>query len=818
MKKIHAVGLLAVLQVFTFACGERCQAGVLFPLVEEGRPRAAFRLPDNLRDTDAKQVREDIVAFNGYLKQVTGAELSIGGAADLTIEVVLNPITNILTQFDWCRKRLNDRILRIEATSLSLMLAFVDVLEEGCDARFLGTEKCMFQFEPRKNVALSNGAKTSNSNGYRMLRDSWHIWNHKREMGFTGGGLSYAHGLPFVAFPYEKYNKEGWPSEIMPIIGGKKLLKPRVRSAQWQPCYSNPRTAEIAVANIRVYLQTHPDVLSISLGVNDSRGYCECENCTKMNADAERPIWANDRGNCSPSYYTFVNRVAEALEKDYPELKIGLLAYSGTIMPPPFPVHRNVVPMMTFDLLAASQEDAAFRLQQDIIRRWHEKVPFSGTWDYYWGRQYLMPRVNFLKQAERIRFLHDNGGEAYFGEGEPDMSDGPKLYLTSRLIADANADPEAILSEWYERFAGKSAAPVLRGLFDKCRDYWYTSEMRRSPYYPSRNFVYAYPSEISLYAMTVGFTQELLSDARKVAALANTAGERKRAEILVHHFEMLDCHVAFAGYAYRDSGNGEFASAEIAAKSLGSTSDRWGELLSEWDSATAYFQHPDYDGKAAERYIKGDVGLDLGECLRKQVFSAASFSDDPAVGAALNRLAGLPSMPESVCKLVDTFGSPGENVFVNPEFARPISTNEIETTLTYEITDEVLYKGQKTLKVWPGRYKGLPNPKDNVLFSIPTLSLLQKVQKGSWLGSVAIMSNSEGKGVDIQVWCRRGVDYYHWSNVSYTQLKKNEWHRFARAGSVLGKCDGLGLIFRMTEDFGPDDVIYIGGIGLFKMD
>ena len=787
-----------------------------FSIVRDGRPCAGIVLPVGLSEKDTQRVREDVGLFNEYLRRVTGVELPVTDSSENRIKIALNPVTNLLTQFSWRLDFPRVRELRIEATPLSLVLALVKMLEEGCDARFLGTEKCMFQFEPRKDVSLRGESMASADCGFRMLRSGWRIWNHERELGFVGGGLSFGHGISFVAFPSEKYNKEGWPADVMPIIGGKKLVKPRVRSAQWQPCYSSPRTAEIAVENIRDYLSKHPGTLSISLGVNDSRGYCECENCTKKNAHAEKPIWANDRGNCSPSYYTFVNRVASALEKDYPEVKIGLLAYSGTIMPPPFPVHHNVVPVMTFDLLAASQEDAAFQRQHDIIRRWHGKVPFVGTWDYYWGRSYLMPRVNFERQAERLKFLYSNGGEAYFGEGQADMSDGPKLYLTSRLIADARADPEEVLSDWYDRFAGKPAAPILRGIFDRCRDYWYTPAMRSSPYYAGRNFVYAYPSESALYAMGIGQTRSLLDDSRRVAALARTSGEKRRAEILVHHFELLDCHVAFAGYEYRDCENGEFLSAARAAESIDATVCRWDDLMNEWNQAVEYFRHPDYDGPAAGRYVKGGVRLDLDGSLRQQVLCAAAFASDPTVRAALGRLASVKGLPPSVSLLIAALGRPSENVFANPGFARAISADEIQTTLKHELTDEVMYKGQRTLKVWPGQYDGLPNPHDNVLFGVPTLSLLQKVPHGPWLAKVAVMSPSDGMGVDVRVWERRGNSYYTWSNVSYVSLKKNDWRFFAREGDVRGKCDGLGLVFRMTENCDPDDVIYIGGVELTK--
>ena len=47
----------------------------------------------------------------------------------------------------------------------------------------------------------------------------------------------------------------------------------------------------------------------------------------------------------------------------------------------------------------------------------------------------------FANRAARLKFLYANGGRAYFGENSmPDALDGPKTYLTARLLENVDAD------------------------------------------------------------------------------------------------------------------------------------------------------------------------------------------------------------------------------------------------------------------------------------------------------------------------------------------------------------------------------------------
>ena len=126
----------------------------------------ALESAKSYREKKAKPAYERIVKglrslFNKYLRQVTGAMLPLedatGGApspatAGATILLDLRPIDRLDTRYEWRIGFPTSGVMRVEATTTSLFSALRHLLEEGCDARFLGAENCMFQFEPRQDV------------------------------------------------------------------------------------------------------------------------------------------------------------------------------------------------------------------------------------------------------------------------------------------------------------------------------------------------------------------------------------------------------------------------------------------------------------------------------------------------------------------------------------------------------------------------------------------------------------------------------------------------------------------------------------------
>ncbi len=802
-----------------FASASDTQSDVSkFVIVKGGRPCAAFEL-GAIPDEKAKAAAEkDVALFNKHLNAVTGSELGWvnGGSAPCQNKILieLKAIDELSKRYDWKIEFPSNGVMHVEATTTSLFTALRQILEEGCDARFLGTERSMFQFEPRKDVSVVARSRKNAARNYSLLRDIYGAKGNRRELGLKDDGLfKYTHGIPVYAFPGDYYNAKGWPKEIMPVLNGKKLECPSNLYNRWQPCYSNPETARIATENIRKYLIKHPNAKSITLGMNDNGGYCECEACGAMDAGAEKSIFSNDPNNISASYYTFANRVAEALAKEFPQLRIGLLAYTGTIMPPKFALHPSIVPMMTFDTHSAGMDETVRVKQDNVIRRWGEKIRECGIWDYSWGGGYYIPRVDFEGHAKRIKFLYENGGRAYFGENSlPDALDGPKTYLISRLLENVDADAEEILSEWYQRFAGKAAENPLREIYKLCENYWRSEAMRHSALWPARHYIYNYPYSNQFYALTAGFTACLVELAREVTAKAVTTGEKARAEVLLRHFERLDCMASFKGIAYMSPASGELVGAKDAAKMLNDFADRAESLFAAWERVRSYFlENPDFDRKG----VYAPSSYELLPLLSEQFGKASGFSQEKEVVAALRRIEALDCLPSDARILLrKVFSEKAENEFSNPGFESAIDEKRIKTTLPYEIVGG--NDGQKFLRLFPGKVKGVADPSDAVLSHVSAFTMVENLKPGIYMAAVTVRSGAVGGSGDLALWRQTDGNDKDWEAMHPAQLKKDQSHTFVQVRRVKDTEDGLNLKLRLTG-FRGDEALDITNVQIIRI-
>lgn len=185
----------------------------------------------------------------------------------------------------------------------------------------------------------------------------------------------------------------------------------------------------------------------------------------------------------------------EASSVERPKRYLGLLAYQWlenvpdltnaplNTFPPTHlntskPVHPRLIPYLTAD--RSQWRDPDFQTEdQELIRRWVESgAEKVGLYDYYYGRQYLIPRVFTQQIAESIRFAHDTGVRGFYAEAYPILPyDAPKLTLATQLLQDVTADPEAVLDEYYSSRFGE-AAPAVRQFFKLAERQWTTQPGR----------------------------------------------------------------------------------------------------------------------------------------------------------------------------------------------------------------------------------------------------------------------------------------------------------------------------------------------------
>ena len=761
----------------------------VFKLVENGQAVASLIAPE----TESPAFQKAVAGFTNALKTVTGATLPVSpDAAGNVIRWHPIPNTNLMNEDEYFITFPDARTLLIKASPVSLPWAFNHILETAADVRYLFPEKCGMAYRVMADVSLPR-VDIRKSTSFPLLRSAYVLPVIGKQWSFKDTGIKQNHELTVVAFPAATYNRTGWPEEIMPVQNGKRITKlPHENAAcHWQPCYSNPRTAEIAIANILKYLREHPDTPSIGLGINDNGGFCECEACTKANGAAGRGY------NKSEVYFQWVNRVAEAVAKEFPDVYFGLLAYAQTYIPPSFTLHKNVVPVLTIDLFSCVDPEVMAK-HKKTITDWSAKASVLGVWDYCWGNKYCLPRVYFRLHAEMLKFLHAHNCRAYFAENEfVNAMDGPKMYLVSRLLQDIGADAGQILDDWYVRCVGAAAAPHLKAYFDKCAAFYASPEIKATPWYASRNSVYmSYYDSSWMNAMKPGGLAEIRAPLEQAVRLAATAPEKARAERILLHFEYAETRMRLCGAEALSPGGGVASASQALAllKEIGGI----GPTLEKWRQVSTALLASEFGGLyESQKLVQRDDDGSL--LLLTPLIAVAPFLNDQAVLAACREIGNNRELPGMVRGTALALAAPAKTVnhFPNPGFEnKPPAGSDPSVPPLCARTTEFACKGEYALKVTPG--------------ISANLVWRQRVKPGNYLVAAKVYMRAVNPEayLDLTAWPMKNGVSLHFTNLQKHAISGGVWQDIAAFCAMRPDADGLHIMLRLGN-FDPGEALYI---------
>ena len=607
-----------------------------FYLVKNGTPQVTILSPG---DQFSKQLEE----FNSDLAKTTGTKLQVSKTEKTPqIRFVIKKDNNPRTNDNFTVTFPAKGIMQIECTPFSIQWALNWILEEYAGVHYLFNAICGKGYTPVKNVTIPEKTK-SFAPSFPLGREMCLSTAYTRPWFRYKTCINLNHELWKHAFPADKYfANNSYPQAIRPLHNGKRLAKIPSKATHWQPCFSNPETARIAIENILEYLKNKPKETSISLLVNDNGGFCECKECEIANG-GKKGI------NHSEVYYKWVNKVAEGVCKVHPDLIITCGAYTHTMTPPKFKLHKNVCVTLCMDLYAATDPKTMAR-QKNLIKTWGEQATTLGVWDYCWGYPYLPPRIYFKVHAEMIRYLYKHGCRYYFGENENyDAKEGPKVFSTARLLWDINTDMEKYLDDWYRYAVGAKAAPYLKKYYEFWEKY-YAGPATKTLWFASRRATYMSKGDIShSYGLKPGDLAQTRSLMEKVVALAETPGEKERAAHLMRLYEYAESLMKIYG-SENIAPDGKIHSPEEAVALLKSIPVNYTYLKKKNKIAAIMQKEPWLARYYNNRYMTGSLKFteDGSDAMLSQLILTSDYADNPKVKAALAELAKTPGLPDFI--------------------------------------------------------------------------------------------------------------------------------------------------------------------------
>ena len=260
-----------------------------------------------------------------------------------------------------------------------------------------------------------------------------------------------------------------------------------------QRCLTNPDVLAIVIQNVRKALLASPNARIVSITQNDNGGYCQCEHCKAMDAMYGGPSGTN---------IWFVNRVAEALEDEFPSVRFDTFAYQYTRTPPKNIVPRdNVIvrlcsieccfshpleecgvarirsenrldkfPFIELDSPAARRAHVESAFAKDI-RGWSASCKNLYVWDYTTNfMMYLNIFANLQVLQPNMQFFAENNVKGVFEEGNAASVSGEfgelRAYVIAKLLWDPTARVEPLIDEFLAGYYGEAAAPFIKEYID----------------------------------------------------------------------------------------------------------------------------------------------------------------------------------------------------------------------------------------------------------------------------------------------------------------------------------------------------------------
>jgi len=276
-----------------------------------------------------------------------------------------------------------------------------------------------------------------------------------------GGGMRYTHYVHtfYALVPPERYFAAH--PEYFALVDGRR------REALAQLCLTNPEIVKIAADGVRAWFAAEPQARIASVSQNDWLGACECPDCRAM---VER------EGSQVGPILHFVNAVARALARDYPDRLIDTLAYWYTedpprhIRPEPNVVIRlcHMSPSCEIHPVETCPHNAPFAAR---LEAWSRIAPRLHIWDYHTNfAHFLLPFPNFQALAADLALFRRRGVESMFCQGDLEAGGGGewstlRAYYLARLLWDTALDPEALVDEFLRGVFPHAHGPV-RSYFD----------------------------------------------------------------------------------------------------------------------------------------------------------------------------------------------------------------------------------------------------------------------------------------------------------------------------------------------------------------
>lgn len=304
---------------------------------------------------------------------------------------------------------------------------------------------------------VQNRMNSSGEHGYATLGET------------VGGRVQFGRGLFCHTFyqlvPPQKYFDQH--PEYFALVDGKR------QKEDSQLCCSNRDVARICTERILEAMRAEPNATIFSVSQNDGgQSPCQCPRCQNL---------ALREDSQAAPLLLLVNRVAQAVEKEFPDKIVETLAYEWGRHPP-----KHMRPRSNVLIRLCSGGQCCFshpfdacdsepnRVFSRDLEGWSKIAPRLWVWDYVANfNRYLLPHPTLRVLAPNIRLFAAHHVKGVFAEGVSLTFEGEfaalKGYIIAKLLWNPNCDVDRVLNDFLTGYYGKAAEPI-RAYIDMLHD------------------------------------------------------------------------------------------------------------------------------------------------------------------------------------------------------------------------------------------------------------------------------------------------------------------------------------------------------------
>ena len=307
------------------------------------------------------------------------------------------------------------------------------------------------------------------------------LWEKRNKWG--GLKIYGGHSLGEI-FPPEKYAQTH--PEYYAMVNGKRAVPDEDYDYkhEGQVCTTDPNVIKVTVEWVRDFFDKHPDYDGVHITMNDGGGFCECEKCRALDSgelvkragiDAEEMKKRPGKYNViTDRIFTFVNQVAEEVQKTHPGKYVVSMAYSRYIQPPKnVKLNPFVIPQYCLWSAYKHSNSELKKEHEEIAAGWAKAAKRAAIYEYYINGSWPgLHRLFVPYLADSIRYLHKQGIELYQTQAGDEFGiNGINYYVAGKLLWDTSLDEKKILDDFYQKAFGKAGESV-RKFHNRLQDLW----------------------------------------------------------------------------------------------------------------------------------------------------------------------------------------------------------------------------------------------------------------------------------------------------------------------------------------------------------